>query len=368
MKKLTVALIGLEHIHSMCLYEEFSKHPDKFEIIGCADVPPIEDDIVEDIQVRLERNLQNGLKDGIKVFDDYMELANLKPDLALVCSNMRSYPWVVEKLLGMGINTLVEKPMAMDFEGGLRMYNAYKNSSAFLVINWPVAWFEHFQKVKELVDAGEIGEVFRVHYRSPATLGPYKHDTDGMSEQEIADMKQSFWYNHSMGGGSSLDYGGYGCTLATWIFGKQAEKVSGIRRNYLVEFSDVEDYVSYTLDFGKQVAIIEGSWSTVNNGEVPTGPIVFGSKGVIAADRGGREVKVYKTYSRWSIPPEKVYQCSPWEKPPYTLPENIYDHIVNGTPLNEMITPEFNIKALAALDAGIRSSYSEKWEKTKSVE
>ena len=368
MKKITVALIGLEHIHSMLLYGEFAKHKDKYDIIGCADVPPIEDDIVEPIQVRLERNLQNGLKDGIRVFDDYMELVDMKPDIALVCSNMRSYPWVVEKLLGLGINTVVEKPMAMNFEDGMRMYNAYKKSDAFLIINWPIAWYDVFSKVKEVADSGEIGEIFRVHYRSPATLGPYKHDTDGMSEEEIKEMSNSFWYNHNMGGGSSLDYGCYGCTVATWIFGKQAERVSGIRKNYLVGFSDVEDYTNYTLDFGRQVADVEGSWSTVNNGEVPTGPVVFGSKGVIVADRFENYVKIYKGYSRQSVPPVKVLECEKWDDPKYTLAENLYDHMVNGVPLNEIITPEFNIRSLAALDAGIRSSYSGKWEETQKAD
>ena len=153
--------------------------------------------------------------------------------------------------------------------------------------------------------------------------------------------------------------------MATWIFGRQAERVSGIRNNFLRGFSDVEDYVNYTLDFGRGVADVEGSWSTINTGEIPSGPVVYGSKGTIVADRYGSEVKVYKGFSHTFTEPTNVYTLRAWNELEYTLPVNIYDHIVYKKPLYEMITPEFNIKALAALDAGIRSSYSGKWEETE---
>ena len=368
MKKLTVAIIGLEHVHAASMFAAFNKFPDKFEIIGCADVPPILDDVVEDINTRLKRNLHNGLANGITVYDDYKKLVELKPDIAVVCCNMRSYPIMVEELLNKNINTVIEKPMAMTFEDGIRMYKAYKNSNAFFAINWPVAWFDSFAKVKELVDNGVVGNVLRVQYRSPATFGPYHHSNESMSDEEIAKMSKSFWYNHSMGGGAALDYGGYGCTLATWLFGKQAERASGIRKNFFLDFSDVEDYVSYTLDFGTGVGLVEGSWSTMNNGEIPTGPVVYGTKGVLVSDRYGDEIKLYDVFSHKSTSPTKVFVSESWDKPTYSLGQNLYDHIVNGKPLYEMITPEFNIKALAALDAGIRSSYSGKWEDTKKLE
>ena len=365
MKKLTVAIVGLEHVHSGCMYADFSKHPDKFEIIGCADIPARDDDIAEDVESRMKRNMRKAVHDGIKVYDDYKELLTVCPDVVVVCSNMRRYPDIVEETLSLGLNTVIEKPMAMTYADGIRMYNAYKKSDALFAINWPVAWFESFAKVKEIADSGEIGEVLRVHYRSPATMGPYTHNDEGITKEEEEKYLRMFWYHHNMGGGSSLDYGGYGCTLATLIFGRQAERVSGIRKNFLLGFSDVEDYVNYTLDFGRGVADVEGSWSTINTGEIPSGPVVYGSKGTIVADRYGSDVKVYKGFSHTFTEPTNVYTLRAWNELEYTLPVNIYDHIVYKKPLYEMITPEFNIKALAALDAGIRSSYSGKWEETE---
>ena len=89
MKKLTVAIVGLEHVHSGCMYADFSKHPDKFEIIGCADIPARDDDIAEDVESRMKRNMRKAVHDGIKVYDDYKELLTVCPDVVVVCSNMR---------------------------------------------------------------------------------------------------------------------------------------------------------------------------------------------------------------------------------------------------------------------------------------
>lgn len=360
MKKLKLAIIGIEHIHATLLFREFSTLEDKFEWLGCADIPPEVGDKTEPAVARKERNLAGC---DIKLFDDYKELLSLKPDLAIVCSNIKDYPRVVEETLSLNIHTLVEKPMAINFEGGRRMYEAYKKSKAILFINWPVAWFPSFKKAKELVDSGIIGKLQRFRYTNPATLGPYP--VGKYSEKELLDM---FWYNRALGGGVSIDYSGYGAMLATWFFEKQAESAVGIRKNFNLKFSDVEDYISYFLDFGEGVAQVEASWSTVNSGEIPTGPILYGDKGVIVADRYISKVKVYTEYSHFFTEPDMVYETENQSPNMRGLAENIYEHLVNGGEINPLITPEFNIKALAAMDAGIRSTDSGKEEKTFSVE
>lgn len=360
MNKARVAIIGIEHIHANNLFHEFDRYGDRLEWLGCADIPPVDGDFEEAAQTRMERNLFGC---NIKLYDDYHELLDMKTDLVIVCSSIKNYPRVVEETLGLNLNTLIEKPMAMTFEDGKRMYDAYKKSGAMFAVNWPVAWFPAFHKVRELIDSGCVGEVLRVHYRNPATLGPYP-----VGKYSDEEMLRMFWYQHSMGGGSSMDYAGYGCMLATWMFGRQAEKVSGIRKNFNLKFSDVEDYTAYILDFGDGAAVIEGSWSTFNNGEIPTGPVIYGTKGVIVSDRYTSTVKVYNQYSHQNTAPDSVYETVPWNEVRDSVAKNVLDYIQYGTPISELITPEFNIKALAALDAGIRSSYSGITEKTKNVE
>ncbi len=138
MKKLTVAIVGLEHVHCGSMYHEFTKYPDKFDIIGCADIPAKEFDIVEDAQSRMARNMKKAVQNELKLYEDYKELLALRPDVVIVCCNMRRYPDIVEETLSLNLNTIIEKPMAMNYEDGVRMYQAYEKSSAMFAINWPV--------------------------------------------------------------------------------------------------------------------------------------------------------------------------------------------------------------------------------------
>jgi glucose-fructose oxidoreductase len=206
--------------------------------------------------------------------------------------------------------------------------------------------------VKELADTGTVGDVLRVQYRSPSTRGPYK-----LNEYTPQELSKLWWYQHNRGGGSICDYAGYGCVLTTWITGKVAKRVSGFKKNFFLPFSDVEDYSTFTIDFGDSIGLIEGSWSTMNNGEIPTGPVVYGTEGVIVGDRFNPQVKVYRDLVPYqpSPTPSEVYDTDPIDD---NIAINVIRHFMEGTPLHEMVTPEFNMKAMSAFDAGSRSCES----------
>lgn len=346
MKKVRVAIIGLGHVHTAGMLFTFSKN-ENVEIVGIAEYG-------EYTEEELQFNLSHHIPEGIhpEVYRDYKELLKQKLDLAVICTGVNEHANAVEETLALGIHTIIEKPMALTMAEAKRMYRAYKASSAQLMINWPVAWFSCFRKVKELADAGVVGEVLRVEYRSPATCGPYGRDE--MTPQEFSKL---WWYHHDEGGGAIPDYAGYGCLLTTWIAGCAAKRVSGFKKNYLMLFSDVEDYATFTIDFGRCMGLIEASWSTHSNGQIPTGPIVYGTEGTITADRFGTEVKVYKESDRYrpSCEPTEVYEFEPTTD---GVAEHMVNHILHGTPLHELTTPEFNMKAMAAFDAGIRSCES----------
>ena len=354
MKKLRVAFIGLAHVHVNNLSHDFTKLSDFIELVGAADVPPYTE---EEREIRIKLNCPEDI--DLQIWDDYKELLRQNIDIAMVCTDIKAHTEIVEEILGMGIHAIVEKPMALDMEDAKRMYRAYKNSKAELVINWPVAWFPAFNKVKELADSKAVGDVLRIHYRSPSTRGPYK-----LGEHTAEELSKLWWYKSDRGGGSISDYAGYGCLLTTWIANKVAKRVSGFKQNCFLQFSDVEDYSTFTIDFGDSIGIIEGSWSTMSNGQIPTGPVVYGTEGVIVADRYDPCVKVYKEL--------KPYQTSPAPDEVYEtggpgiegLAQNIVEHFINAKPLHELLTPEFNMKMMAAFDAGRRSCDSGQIENT----
>ena len=346
MKKVRVAVIGLDHVHTREMLLAFTKNPNA-EIVGVAEY---HDCTEEELQFHIRRHICDDLNP--EVYRDYKELLRQNLDIAVICTGVNDHADLVEETLGLGINTIIEKPMALNMNEAKRMYRAYKASSAQLMINWPVAWFPCFRKVKELADAGVVGDILRVEYRSPATCGPYARDE--MTPQESSKL---WWFRHDEGGGAIPDYAGYGCVLTTWITGCTAKRVSGFKKNYLIPFSDAEDYATFTIDFGHCMGLIEASWSTKSNGQIPTGPVVYGTEGTIVADRFGTDVKVYKEDDRYrpSCAPTEVYEFDPAVD---GVADNIINHILKGTPIHEITTPEFNMRAMAALDAGIRSCES----------
>lgn len=351
-----VAFIGIDHCHTGQMFNSFFKSDVDYEYLGVADYISSDKETV-DGKVRINTPFE--MRDPEKIYYDFHELLDMEPDLVVVNSDVRSHADCVEEILARNLNVIVEKPMAFDMADAKRMYRAAKKSNGELLINWPIAWFPAFNKAKELADSGIIGEVLRVHYRSPSTRGPYR--LDQFTPEQLSKM---WWYQHDRGGGSIMDYAGYGCTLSCWITKSTPKTVYGLKKNCFLPFSDVEDYSTFTLDFGDKVGLIEGSWSTMNNGEIATGPVIFGREGVIVADRFDPVVKVYKDL--------KPYQPSPaptesFEMPPQDntlMARNVVDHFVNGTPIHELLTLDFNMRAASALDAGIRSCESGKVEAT----
>ena len=346
MAKIKTVILGLEHIHATLLFHSFDACP-QIEWVGAADMEPISDELR---QTYLEYNFMLPKEKWPKIFKDYREMLDQKPDLALICTDIKGHAAAVEETMSRGIHTVVEKPMATCLEDGKRMYRAAQKSTASLAINWPIAWFPAFRKVKELADSGTVGDVLRVQYRSPSTRGPYK-----LGEHSNEELSKLWWYQHDRGGGSIMDYAGYGCVLSTWINnGKIPRRVSGFKKNFFLPFSDVEDYSVFTLEYDRGVSVIEGSWSTMNNGEIATGPVVYGTEGVIVGDRFDPQVKVYKDLKPYqpSPKPTQVFDTKNSEE---NIAANVLNHIENGAPLFEMLTPDFNLRAMAALDAGIRS-------------
>jgi glucose-fructose oxidoreductase len=105
-----------------------------------------------------------------------------------------------------------------------RMIASLEKTGKQLIINWPLRWYASHVTTKRLVDEGMIGEVIQVHYYD-GNRGLLRHLADKVVvPEEIAnELKASSWfYQKQNGGGSLLDYLGYGVTLGTWYMNGKA--------------------------------------------------------------------------------------------------------------------------------------------------
>lgn len=159
-----------------------------------------------------------GLPESALYTDFRACLEATSPDIVILCPKTAEHADYVEAVAPYGVHILVEKPMAASLADADRMLAAMQNSAKRLVINWPLAWYPPHVTAKRLIDEGHIGLVREVHYYD-GNRGPLRHLADKVeiSEEEANHQKsQSWWYQKEAGGGSLLDYLGYGVTLGTW--------------------------------------------------------------------------------------------------------------------------------------------------------
>src|SRR5882724_7750272 len=109
----------------------------------------------------------------------------------------------------------MEKPFAASLAEADRMAAAVAKTGKTLIINWPLVWSAPHVTAKRLIDEGRIGEVIEVHSYG-GNRGPVRHGADKVQYDDatVLKMKQESWfYSKEQGGGSLLDYLGYGTTL-----------------------------------------------------------------------------------------------------------------------------------------------------------
>jgi glucose-fructose oxidoreductase len=201
--------INFDHFHMGDLLRMAHDHP-RAEIVGICDEQP----------ERMRTAADNFTIPPDRIFTDYRQcLEQTKPDIAILCPATARHAEHVEKVAPFGVHILIEKPMAASLPDADAMIRAVEATGKTLVINWPLAWYPAHRTAKRLIDEGLIGDVIEVHYYD-GNRGPLYHVADKVevSEEEVRERKPHSWfYKRASGGGSLLDYLGYGVTLGTWF-------------------------------------------------------------------------------------------------------------------------------------------------------
>ena len=157
-------------------------------------------------------------------FEDFGRCLDLTtPDVVILCPATASHGEWTEKVAPYGTHVFVEKPFAASLAEADRMINAMAATGKQMVINWPLRWYPSHVTAKRLVDEGLIGEVIEVHYYD-GNRGPLRHVMDKIEvpESDPVVKSKAWWYQKAAGGGSMLDYLGYGVTLGTWYMNGRA--------------------------------------------------------------------------------------------------------------------------------------------------
>lgn len=209
MKKIKVVGLNFDHMHMGDLLRQCYEHPG-VELAGVCDDDP----------ARMEPSIANFRIPRARVFTDLERcLRETEPDLAVLCPATAQHADYVERVARHRVHLLVEKPFAATLRDADRMIAAAKKSRRLLAINWPLRWYPAHVTAHRLLREGQIGALQEVHYYD-GNRGPLWHAADKIEVTPTRALKRKSWfYKKSRGGGSLLDYLGYGTTLGTWHHG-----------------------------------------------------------------------------------------------------------------------------------------------------
>jgi predicted dehydrogenase len=279
MKKFRVAGINFDHMHMGDLLRMVAGHPNA-EVVGVSDQTP-------------ER--MQGVMKSLKIpqdcaFSDYRQcLEKTKPDVVILCPATAKHGEWTERVAPFGTHIIMEKPFAATLKEADAMIAAVKKTGKKLAINWPLRWYPPHCTTKRLIDEGRLGDVIEVHYYD-GNSGPMNHLADKIKVDPAAaarEKSKSWFYKRSEGGGSLLDYLGYGTTLGTWFHGGKApiEVTCTVDQPQGLE---VDEHSITVARYARGLSKFETRWGTftdpwTHQPQPKCGFVVMGTFGTIAS-------------------------------------------------------------------------------------
>lgn len=352
-----VAVIGVAHMHVNELMRRFADLPN-VQMVAIADTglselnlsPPstrAHTLVVAQSEIRIPHT-----------YTDYRVLLEReRPDIVLLCPELAYTAEIGAVVARHGAHIVTEKPLTASLAGAEKLVRDARAADVRLMINWPSAWSGAARRMQHLVEQGEAGTILQVHTRM-GSGGPFATGAahPGVRERVTpltdAEKGATWWYDAALGGGAFLDYCCYGAALALWFFGRQPEYASGVRVNLASPFGTADDTGMLILHFDEGLAVAEASWTSVDPGGLH-GPVVYGSAATLSLDGPASSARV-----RIGKPGQAVRFEDPLELPAHraTPALEFLHHLETGEPLHPLLSPDFNLQVMAAIDAGMRAA------------
>lgn len=340
--------VNFDHMHMGDLLREVHDHAGA-EIVGICDA---------------KRERMNGAIAALgigedRVFTDVGKcLDATRPDLIILCPATADHARAVEEVAGHGAAILVEKPFAASLADADRMIAAVDKAGVSLAINWPLAWYPPHVTTKRLIDERVIGDVIEVHFYD-GNRGPLYHLADKVevSDEEVRRAKPtSWWYKAASGGGSLLDYLGYGATLGTWFMdGRAPLAVTSVVDR--PEGLEVDEHSITVCRYATGLSKFETRWGTFTDPwtlqpQPKCGFVVVGTEGTISSydydDHVGLQTRAHPQVR--DIPVDEL-------KAPFRKPVEYVLHCIDaGTPIEGPLDPRLCRTAQRIIDTAALSA------------
>ncbi|MCP5266385.1 MAG: Gfo/Idh/MocA family oxidoreductase [Burkholderiaceae bacterium] len=275
---------------------------------------------------------------GCEAFTDLGEMVrSCRPQAVSVCVPTSLHERIGLACIELGLNMLMEKPIAGSVEEGERLIDAARQRGVVLMAGHIERYNPAVLKVKEMIDRGDIGKVVSIMARRVGVFPPQIKDANIAVDLAIHDID-----------------------VANYLLGETPLRVTSEKRRNHIELR--EDSVELFLRYSNASAFIQANWIT---------PVkirklnITGTDGYIDMDYVNQRILYYKSnYEKYREDPGHVGGYADYVlkylEPDLTeinvakrepLKEEIL-HFLRGVRGEEAIDPAYAIDALrVALEA-----------------
>lgn len=224
---------------------------------------------------------------SVKCFTSYEKMLDqCSLDLVIVATPSFNHVPIALQAINRNMHVFVEKPLSNSLQSALELAKIRNSGKLITMVGFCMRYNPMFAKGKQIVDAGELGEIFEAY--------AYMYCSDIMSEQN------GWRFNPQIsGGGVLIDFGIHMVDMLYYYFGQISTVAGTIQK---IHSSQVEDEVSAELEFRNGVkARLHSSWSNPEYRKPYYKLVVAGSKGKMTIT--DQELSI----ERPGAEPEKLY-------------------------------------------------------------
>ena len=313
---------------------------------------------------RMEEARRNfGFTDSQVFTDEQACLAAVKPDIVVLCPSAATHAEWVERVAPSGAHLIVEKPFAASLAEADRMIAASDKGGGELAINWPSVWIKsHAYAFQLAVKERLIGEITEVHSYG-GNRGPLWHGADKIELEPTPERKaQSWFYKKAEGGGSLLDYLGYGATMASWYLEGRAPK-EVMAATWTTPGLEVDEHCIAVLRYEFGLSKCETRWGTFTDPWTHQpyprcGYVLKGTEGTIASWDYADSVQVQTR----DCPQGKELPAPALAAPHQNPIQHFIHHLETGAPLIGPLTTGISRLGQRIVDTAALSAQSGKIE------
>ncbi|BHH82680.1 Gfo/Idh/MocA family protein [Desulforhopalus sp. 52FAK] len=163
------------------------------------------------------------------------------PQIAIIAGPAPFHIEIAIKLAHVGVHLLIEKPLSDDLDGADELLRVCKEKKVALMVGYNLRFLDSLQKLKFILDNGEIGDIISVRCEVGQYLPGWRPDMD---------YRESVSAQRKLGGGVLLELS-HEIDFLIWFFGDVLEVTASISTQSQLDI-DVEDTAHLILRFKRQ--------------------------------------------------------------------------------------------------------------------